>query len=118
AAEVVGVEEHPELAARARETLGALGIANATVIEPPIADAPAAAGEFDVVIVEGTVDVVPEELFARLADGGRLVALVRRGPAAVANLLVRSGEEVAARADFDGTLPPLAGSPAPEPFVF
>ncbi|HEY0918309.1 protein-L-isoaspartate O-methyltransferase family protein [Devosia sp.] len=118
AAEVVGVEEHPELAAQARENLAALGIANAAIVEPPLAEAPAASGHFDVVIVEGTVDVVPEDLFARLADGGRLVALVRKGPAAVANLFVKSGKEVAARADFDGTLPPLADREAPEPFVF
>jgi len=118
AAEVVGVEEHPELAAQARENVAALGIANATIVEPPLQHAPAAHDPFDVIVVEGAVDMVPDELVARLADGGRLVALVRRGPAAVANLFVKSGKEVAARADFDGTLPPLADRAAEEPFVF
>lgn len=118
AAQVVGVEDRPELAALARENLQALGIPNAQIVEAPLDLASAARGPFDVIVVEGAVDAAPEALFGRLADGGRLVVLIRRGATAVAHLFVKSGKDVAARADFDANLPPLADSDAYEPFVF
>lgn len=118
AAQVVGVEEDPELAARARENLQALESANAQVAEPPLHLAFAARGPFDAIVIEGAVDSVPEDLFDRLADGGRLVVLLRRGATAVAKLFVKSGKEVAGRDDFNATLPPLADTEAAEQFVF
>ena len=116
--QVVGVEDHPELAAAARENLQALGVGNAKIVEAPLDLASAPAGPFDAIVVEGTIDAAPEALFDRLADGGRLVVLIRRGATAVAHLFVKTGTAVAARADFDATLPPLADHEAGEQFVF
>lgn len=118
AGHVVGLEDHPELAALARQNLQALGIGNAEIIEAPLDQAAAAPGPFDAIVVEGAVEEVPEALFDQLADGGRLVVLIRRGATAVANLFVKSGKDVAARPDFDASLPPLVPPDTSEDFVF
>jgi protein-L-isoaspartate(D-aspartate) O-methyltransferase len=118
AGQVVGVEDHPELAALARENLQALGIDNAEIIEAPLDRVAAASGPFDAIVVEGAVEEVPETLFDRLADGGRLVVLIQRGATAVANLVVKSGGDVAARVDFNASLPPLAEPAGRDDFVF
>jgi protein-L-isoaspartate(D-aspartate) O-methyltransferase len=116
--EVVGVESDTNLAAAARSNLAELGIVNATIAEADLATGPKGQGEFDVVIVEGALSGPPDSLFAQLRDGGRLVALLRRGPTAAANVFVKAGKDVAARTEFNTTLPPLAAANPPEQFVF
>ena len=117
-AEVTALEPVPELAASARTCLGAAGVANATVVEASFAGAGLPERSFDVVIVEGTVDAEPAELFRLLAEGGRLVCTIGRGGAATAHVFVRSGEEVAGRSEFNTALPPLPIASPTETFVF
>jgi protein-L-isoaspartate(D-aspartate) O-methyltransferase len=118
AAEVVGVESDADLAVAARANLSGLGIANASIVEADLATGPKGRGGFDVVIVEGALTGAPEALFAQLNDGGRLVALIRSGPTASANVFVKAGKDVTARTEFNTTLPPLAAVKLPEQFVF
>ncbi|HWU19469.1 MAG TPA: protein-L-isoaspartate O-methyltransferase [Devosia sp.] len=113
---VLGIEEDAQLAAAAVENLSALGLANAAMRAGTAADV---AGQcYDVIMVEGAVDSVPEALFALLEEEGRLVALVREKGVAVAHVFVKSGGSVAARAEFNATLPPLYAGPRPVEFVF
>ncbi len=72
AADVVTVEWVPELAARARAALEALGAANVTVLTGD-GTADLVAGPFDAVLVAAGAPRVPAVLRERLADGGRLV---------------------------------------------
>ena len=117
-AAVVGVENEPELVAQAIGNLAATGIGNATILQAPPEAGAEARGPFDVIVVEGTVDAVPEALLAQLQDHGRLVALIRAGATAVAHLYVRAGKDVAARSAFNASLPPLAVAKRPQEFVF
>jgi protein-L-isoaspartate(D-aspartate) O-methyltransferase len=88
------------------------------VVAGPVEKGLAREAPFDVIILEGSVDEVPAVLFAQLRDGGRLVAVLGDGNAAVAHLYVKSGEDVAGTPTFNVSLPPLgAFDPAPE-FVF
>jgi protein-L-isoaspartate(D-aspartate) O-methyltransferase len=114
---VVGVDDQPDLVAQARDNLQALGIGNATIVEAALQSGAPGHGPFDVIMVEGVVDAAPEPLFGQLAEGGRLVVLLRRGATSVANLFVKSGNEVAGRPEFDASLPPLA-DPGVDEFVF
>jgi len=116
AASVVGIEADADLVAAASANLATLGIANASVVQGSLSEG--GKGEYDVVIVDGALEAVPQALFDRLKDDGRLVALVLEGATAVANVYVRTGKEVAARAEFNSTLPLLETSRATEEFVF
>lgn len=113
---VLGIEEDAQLAAAAVENLSALGLANAAMRAGTAADL--AGQRYDVIMVEGAVDSVPEALFVLLEEEGRLVALVREKGVAVAHVFVKSGGSVAARAEFNATLPPLYAGPRPVEFVF
>jgi len=115
---VIATESEPSLAAEARTQLGALGLANVTVADAAPEAGANAHGPFDVIVLEGAVNEVPQALLDQLADGGRLVALVRRDAAAAAHIYVRSGNDVAGRPAFNATLPPLATAPRPSEFVF
>jgi protein-L-isoaspartate(D-aspartate) O-methyltransferase len=113
---VTGIEEDATLAAAATQNLANLGLPNASVIPGTAA---AVLGQFyDVIMLEGAVDAVPEALFDLLGEGGRLIALMREGSVAIAHIFVKTGGKVAARAEFNATLPPLYAGPRPVEFVF
>ena len=117
ALQVTAVEDDPALASAARKNLAAVGVRNASVVEGAIAPA-AQQDAYDVVVVEGTLDQVPQTLLDLLKVEGRLVAYVSAsGKVPVAHLFAKSGKGIAARSDFDGRLPPLTKSEA-DAFVF
>lgn len=77
-ASVVAVECDAELAAGARTALTDYG--NLTLIEGPLEQGHAAGAPYDVIVIDGAVEQLPDALVAQLAVGGRLVTgLVDRG---------------------------------------
>ena len=71
-AAVVAVESDPALAALAREALA--DIPGVTVVEAPLAAGHPDGAPYDVLLVDGAVEVLPEALVAQLAVGGRIAA--------------------------------------------
>jgi protein-L-isoaspartate(D-aspartate) O-methyltransferase len=116
---VTAVEVEPELAAAARANLAALGIGNATVVEGPLTEGAPDAAPFDVILVNGSVLDVPEELLAQLKEGGRLVAVIAAGREGrsrqgKAFLFVKVDGEASGVSHFDASAKPLPGF-APTP---
>lgn len=118
AAAVVGIEETAALAELARNNLAALGIGNAEVVEAPLVAGVPGKGPYDVIIIEGEVASVPEALQRQLVEGGRLVAVLRGAGVGVAHRFVRAGDDIAAHASFDASMPPLTVSGPSDQFVF
>lgn len=116
--EVIGVEVDAGLAAEAKKSLAAAGVSNADIVVGSFDSLAPGARSFDVIVLEGAVEMVPPGLFKLLAEGGRLVALIQRGAAAVANVYVKSGDAVNARAEFNASLPPLQSVQSADVFVF
>jgi len=115
---VVALEAEPELARQSRHTLAALGVTNAEIIEAGPESGPPDHATFDVIVIEGAVERVPEDLFSHLSPGGRLVAVLREGITATAHLYVKTGKHVSGRAEFNASLPPLEMTKRVEEFVF
>lgn len=117
---VIGLEEDEALARRADATLRALGIANASVRHGALAEGLAPLAPFDVILIGGTVEVVPDALQAQLKDGGRLVCIQRqgRGPVARATVYRASSGDVSGYSVFDAAAPLLPAFVRPPQFVF
>lgn len=71
--EVFGVERHPELVARSRETLRAIGISEAMVHEGDGSHGLPEHAPYDRILVSAAASQIPDSLIAVLAEGGRLV---------------------------------------------
>lgn len=71
--EVFGVERHPELARRARETLRGLGINEPTLYEADGTRGLPEHAPYDRILISAAAPAIPEALLAELAEGGRLV---------------------------------------------
>lgn len=115
---VVALESDEVLAGRANDILSDLDIGNAAAVSGPIENGVAREAPFDVIILEGAVDVVPAALLEQLRDGGRLVAVIGTGNAAVAHLYVKTGKDVAPLPSFNASLPLLGQFGAAPAFVF
>jgi len=115
---VVGLESDADLAAKAEASLIDEGIGNAAIVTGDMAKGYASQGPYDAIVLEGAVEHVPEDLFAQLREGGRLVAAVIDGPIGKATLFRSTGGGISSRVAFDVNVQPLPGfAKAPE-FVF
>lgn len=115
---VVALEEDPTLADYAVEALTSLGVKNVRVVRGPFESGWLAEAPYDVIVIDGAVEIVPNVLLAQLKDGGRLVAVVGYGQAAVATVYARGERDFGSRAAFNAEAPPLPGFKKPEAFVF
>lgn len=108
ASTVVALESDAGLAATARENLAALGCDNVELVEAPLAAGHAAGAPYDVILITGAVDFVPEPLFDQLAEGGRLVTVVGRGNVAMATRWTRAADGLSTWRAFNAAVMPLA----------
>ena len=115
---VVALESEADLADRAQALLSQLEIANAVVVSRPLVEGYAEQGPYDVIFVNGSVARLPEALTTQLAEGGRLVAVVRSGRSGTANLVTRRDGLIASRPVFDAATPPLPEFDKRPGFVF
>lgn len=113
---VVAVESDPALVAAARQALA--GDDRVTVVEAPLEAGHKAAAPYDVLVIDGAVERVPDALVAQVRVGGRIVAgLVDRGVTRLA--AGRRSEGGFALVDFaDVECAVLPGFANPPRFVF
>ena len=116
---VTSAEIHADLSRTAAENLRRAGIANVTLVQGDGAQAPLLDSAIDVVVVTGSMPVVPQAFLERLSPGGRLFAVVGDPPVMEA-LLVRQLERGAFQQAklFETLLKPLVNAPQPARFRF
>ncbi|WP_372000223.1 protein-L-isoaspartate O-methyltransferase [Tistrella mobilis] len=119
ASAVVALEDQPELAEQAGELLDQLGVSNAAVVSGPVAEGYAAQAPYDVIVVEGALEVEPKALLDQLADGGRLVAVMNdEGRVGRATIFTNYAGAIARRTLFDASTPHIAAFRKKVGFVF
>ena len=118
AAAVVGLEQDEILARQATVALGALGIANAKIVAAPLARGCPGEGPFDLILMQGSTEIVPQALIGQLKNGGRLACVLGRGPAAKAMLYRMTESDLSGRPIFDAAAALLPGFSKPPEFVF
>jgi protein-L-isoaspartate(D-aspartate) O-methyltransferase len=118
AGEVVALEEDQLLFREARAVLTSLESRNITVINGCLPDGAPASGPYDVILIDGGVEIVPDPLCGQLTAGGRLVAVVRSGPLGKAKLFQLVNGKCSGRELFDASVPVLPGFSLAPAFVF
>jgi protein-L-isoaspartate(D-aspartate) O-methyltransferase len=116
--QVVALEEESGLAALTSEACRACGLRNVAVASGPLKDGWPARAPYDVIMVEGAIEVLPRPLCDQLADGGRLVCVEGRGLSGRAMVYRRDGGTTSGRSVFDSAAPALPGFAPPPAFVF
>lgn len=109
AGSVIALESDAGLADGATARLAELGYDNVAVVPGALREGYASEAPYDVIVLEGAVDEVPQALFDQMKDGGRLVAVEGHGNAGVARLYVKQGDVVSGRRGFNAAVRPLPG---------
>jgi protein-L-isoaspartate(D-aspartate) O-methyltransferase len=118
AARVTATESDGALAAKASDVLAKLGFGNVTVKTAAAAAGDEANAPYDVIVLAGATEIVPDRLYRQLKDGGRLVGVfaMSRPPRAI--IVTHSHADFGDRALFDAAVPVLPGLERPPAFVF
>ncbi len=106
---VVAVEEDEAMATEAESALAATGADNVAVIHAPLTEGAPKHAPYDVILIQGGVEEVPESITEQLKDGGRIVALFMEGALGVVRQGWKSDGHVSWRDMFNAAAPVLPG---------
>jgi protein-L-isoaspartate(D-aspartate) O-methyltransferase len=115
---VSGTESDAALAAQAKANLARLGYGNISIQAAAAGDGEPADAPYDVIVLNGATEIVPERLYAQLRDGGRLVGVFATSQPARATIVTCSHGDFGHRTLFDAAAPVLPGLERVAAFVF
>jgi protein-L-isoaspartate(D-aspartate) O-methyltransferase len=110
-AKVTALEEEPGLFEAAKARLAG----KATVVAGDLAAG--ASGAFDLILIEGGIEVLPAGVAANLAEGGKVGAIFMEGALGTAKIGHKVDGKISWRSVFNATAPVLAGFTARKSFV-
>jgi protein-L-isoaspartate(D-aspartate) O-methyltransferase len=117
-ASVVALEHDKALADQAAETLKQLGIDRVQPASGPLAEGHLKRAPYNVILVNGAVDQMADELLGQLAEGGRLATVIGTGPVGRATLFTKRRGVATSRVLFDAVVAPLKDFAKEPGFVF
>lgn len=116
---VIALEEDPSMAEQAETLLAEHGVDNAVVHRGPLAEGAPEHGPYDVILVEGGIEQLPDALAEQLKPGGRIAAIHMHGTHFGRGKLGRKWDSgIGWRRIFDGGAPVLPGFAAAKAFEF
>ncbi|MBM3618201.1 MAG: protein-L-isoaspartate O-methyltransferase [Alphaproteobacteria bacterium] len=122
---VVAIESNPELAEAARKRLSRLHLPNTEFVTGGLSAGHPSGAPYDVVLLNGAVDVIPQALVDQVAEGGRVVGVQNvvylpgtRAGLGKATVWRKQAGALQPQIAFDASVPPLVEFAAKEEFVF
>ena len=118
AGRVTATESDSSLVTKASSALAGLGLGNVTVRVAAAADGDSASAPYDVIVLNGATEIIPEGLFRQLKEGGRLLGVFAATQPPRAMIVTHSHDDFGHRALFDAAAPVLPGLERVPAFVF
>jgi protein-L-isoaspartate(D-aspartate) O-methyltransferase len=122
AAHVTSVEIRPALAAFGKANIARHGVDNVTLEIGDGARGYAKGGPYDIVVLTGSVPMLPRALLESLAPGGRAFAVIGEAPLMTATIVSRTARGAApsyrTTTLFETVIAPLANCEQPSRFAF
>lgn len=116
---VIALEDEDESVERLTERFAATTLDNAVAVKGDLAAGMASQGPFDIILINGMVETVPQSWLDQLSEGGRLGVVVRQtSKLGTARIYTRAGETVSSRDVFECCPPVLPGFEMETSFVF
>ncbi|MCC7305742.1 MAG: protein-L-isoaspartate O-methyltransferase [Alphaproteobacteria bacterium] len=116
---VIAVESERKFLGQAGRLWEELGIMNVVGVEGKLAEGFPAQAPFDLIFLNGAAAEIPQKLMAQLADGGRMVAILRKpGGTGQVTLVRRTGASFSRYPLFEASAPYIPGLGPKESFSF
>ncbi|MEJ8561587.1 protein-L-isoaspartate O-methyltransferase [Yoonia sp. GPGPB17] len=106
---VVAVEDDEARAQEAQSILSQQGADNAAVMTGALSEGAAKSGPYDIIILQGGVEQVPDALLDQLREGGRIAAVFSEGTLGVVRIGHKIDGAVNWRFSFNASAPVLEG---------
>jgi protein-L-isoaspartate(D-aspartate) O-methyltransferase len=116
AAEVIALEQDADLVRVASELLATV-VGKVELVQGGLIEGVKGHAPYDVIFINGAIEAVPDILLSQLAEGGRLVTVMKDGQSR-AWLFLKENGQIGKRPDFDAEVPLLAGFRKAMGFVF
>lgn len=118
AGSVTALEEDAELARQAKDALAAESASAVEVVVGPLVAGWPAGGPYDLILLDGAAEIVPDALAPQLKPDGRMVGVYGRPPATKGTIYHLAEGRLVGRPIFDAAARLLPGFTAPPTFVF
>ena len=105
---VAGVEDDEDRATEAQALLSENNVDNAAVLSGSLAEGVAKSGPYDIIMVQGAVETVPEVILEQLREGGRIACIFAEGSLGVVRVGHKLNGRVSWRFAFNATAPLLS----------
>lgn len=115
---VIAVESDGGMAAEAQAALSDHDVDNAMVQEGPLAEGAAEHGPYDVIMLQGAVEIIPDALADQLKENGRICALFAHGALGVVRVGYKIDGKISWRDVFNAGAPVLEGFSTSARFEF
>lgn len=106
---VVAVEESETMVKEAETALAVAGVDNVAMVDGPLAAGAPKHGPYDVIVIQGGVETLPEAIENQLKEGGRIGAIFLSGALGVARVGIKRDGRIAWRDVFNCGAPVLDG---------
>lgn len=106
---VIALEEDADLAGEAERALSEASADNVAVTSGALVDGAPKHGPYDVVLIEGAVQEIPDALVDQLKEGGRILAIFLEDALGTARVGYKDAQGVSWRFAFNATAPVLPG---------
>ncbi|MEM6824428.1 MAG: protein-L-isoaspartate O-methyltransferase [Pseudomonadota bacterium] len=106
---VVALEEVPEFARDAGAALSEVSADNAAIVEGPLSEGAGEHGPYDVILIQGGIETLPDRVAEQLKDGGRIAALFMEGALGTCRIGYRLDGSLSWRFAFNAAAPVLTG---------
>ncbi len=117
-ASVITLDPDADLSFAASAALESVGVGTAKTVSTAAADGWKDEAPYDIIMLNGAAEFVPDAWLEQLAQGGRLGVIVREGPVGKARIYTRTGDAVSFRIAFDAFPPVAPGLVKPRTFAF
>lgn len=118
ASSVIALDEDAELARQAEEALASTGAGRVTLAVGPLTAGWPAGAPYDLILINGAIEIIPPTLGHQLKPEGRLACIYGRPPAGKGMIYRMSEGRPVGRPVFDAAARPLPDFAAPPAFVF
>ncbi len=114
---VIALEDDADRVTDAESALAEAGSDNVAVVEGVLAEGAAKHGPYDVILLQGAVQHVPDSIISQLKDGGRMVAIFQEGALGAVRVGYYIDGSMTWRFAFNAGAPVLPGFEAERAFV-
>ena len=118
AATVIGIEPSSAYVEKANKILSDLQIDNAAVLLGDISNGWLSQGPYNVILINGSINLIPNKLIDQLSNGGRLICVENINNIGKAVCYLKQPDSFGKRILFDASIPLVPGNEEKAEFIF